>query len=50
VAKETKEGAIHIGLWCDIAHDIAGIIALNFANVSMALLMEHHALKMLTIV
>jgi hypothetical protein len=45
VAKESKEGAIHIGLWCDIAHDIAGIIALNFANVSMALLMEQHALK-----
>ncbi len=36
VAKDSKEGTIHIGLWCDIARDIVGIIALNFANVNTA--------------
>ncbi len=36
VAKDSKEGAIHIGLWCDIARDIAVIIALNLANVNTA--------------
>ncbi len=38
VAKESKEGAIHIGLWCNIASNIAGIIALNFAYVNTALI------------
>jgi hypothetical protein len=40
VAKESKEGAIHIDLWCDIARDIASIMALNFANVNIALIDE----------
>ncbi len=37
VEKESKEGAIHIGLWCNITGNIAGIIALNFATVNTAL-------------
>jgi hypothetical protein len=38
VAKESKEGAIHIGLWCNIARDITCIMALNFANVNTTLI------------